>query len=92
MGAGYNDKLDVKAAELEAKLDTLNTAIAAIKDTAGIKKITDTVSVLLNGNSMELYGKSTDTKPTTGIVTGTTFLEIDTKTIYIWDGSSWVVF
>jgi hypothetical protein len=40
---------------------------------------------------MELYGKSTDTKPTTGLKVGTSFFEIDTKTVYMWDGSTWVV-
>lgn len=42
---------------------------------------------------MEYYGKSIDNKPSP-IATpkGATFLEIDTKVIYINDGVSWVVF
>ncbi|MBB6446446.1 hypothetical protein [Bacillus benzoevorans] len=39
--------------------------------------------------SMELYGLSTDTKPTTGLIVGTTFFEIDTTNVYMWDGSTW---
>lgn len=43
-----------------------------------------------DGNTMEYYGKSTDTKPT-DIKVGATFFEIDTKTVYMWDGANWVV-
>jgi len=43
-----------------------------------------------DGNTMEYYGKSTDTKPT-DIKVGATFFEIDTKEVYIFDGESWVV-
>jgi hypothetical protein len=42
---------------------------------------------------MEYYGKSTDTKPSPpNTPKGATFLEIDTKNVYMNDGSSWVVF
>ena len=46
--------------------------------------------VKLDGSTMEYYGKSTDTKPTSAKV-GSTFFEIDTKTVYMWDGTNWVV-
>lgn len=42
-------------------------------------------------DAMSLYGKSTDTKPIASLEVGTTFFEIDTKTVYMWDGTSWVV-
>jgi len=70
----------------------------AIKDTAGIKKIVDALpagtnnigKVTFDGNTMEYYGKSTDTKPTPNKV-GATFFEIDTTTVFMWDGTDWVV-
>ena len=34
-------------------------------------------------------GGNGDTKPTSNVITGTTFLETDTDDLYIWDGSSW---
>lgn len=36
-------------------------------------------------------GTSTDTKPTLNVNTGSTFYETDTKTLYVWSGSAWVV-
>lgn len=41
----------------------------------------------------DLYGLSTDTKPTDGMATGSTFLEIDTgiKNYFDEDSSDWVV-
>jgi len=50
------------------------------------------VGIQITGSNMEYYGKSTDTKPTAGVKIGSTFLEIDTKTVYIFDGTNWVVF
>jgi hypothetical protein len=47
--------------------------------------------VKLDGSTMEHYGKSTDTKPTTDIIIGATYFEIDTSEVYMWDGTSWVV-
>lgn len=42
---------------------------------------------------MEYYGKSTDIKPDSSLTPkGATYLELDTKTVYINDGSTWVVF
>jgi len=41
-------------------------------------------------SGMELYGKSTDIKPTTGVITGTSYYEIDTQDLYMWDGTAWV--
>lgn len=39
----------------------------------------------------EYFGKSTDTKPTANVQIGSTFFEIDTTTVYMFDGSNWVV-
>jgi hypothetical protein len=42
---------------------------------------------------MEYYGLSTDTKPTpANTPKGATFLEMDTKTVYMNNGTAWVVF
>lgn len=40
----------------------------------------------------ELYGTSEDTKPTAGYANGSTFLEVDTGKIYLFneDASEWV--
>lgn len=46
----------------------------------------------LSGSNMEHFGKSTTTKPANNSVpVGATFFEIDTKTAYMNDGTSWVV-
>lgn len=40
---------------------------------------------------IEAAGLSTDSKPTSGIVTGSVFLEVDTGKVYLFDevGSQW---
>lgn len=45
----------------------------------------------LVGSAMELYGLSTETKPTQNVIKGTTFFEINTSTVYMWNGTTWVV-
>ena len=44
-----------------------------------------------NNNYIEAAGLSTDTKPTSGIVTGSLFLEVDTGDVYAFDeaGAEW---
>ena len=84
--------------DLEALFTAIETILLAIKDTAGIKKIVDALpagtnnigKVTFDGSTMEYYGKSTDTKPTPNKV-GATFFEIDTTTVFMWDGTDWVV-
>ena len=41
---------------------------------------------------VELFGLSTDSKPTTGIVTGSVFVEVDTCKCFLFneDASEWV--
>ena len=41
---------------------------------------------------VELFGLSTDSKPTTGIVTGSVFVEVNTGKCYLFneDASEWV--
>jgi hypothetical protein len=46
---------------------------------------------LVQKANMEYYGKSTDTKPVVDVIVGSTYFEIDTKRVYMWDGTSWVV-
>lgn len=48
------------------------------------------IGEIINRNTLELYGKSTDDKPietykSTGIPTGSTFFEVDTSTTYYYD-------
>ena len=42
-------------------------------------------------NYMEIAGLSTDSKPTSGLVTGSLFLEVDTGKVYAFDevSSTW---
>ncbi|MCP3025420.1 hypothetical protein [Halobacillus sp. A5] len=42
--------------------------------------------------SMEYYGTSDETKPTDGVVKGSTFYEFDSGDTYIFDGDSWGYF
>ena len=43
-------------------------------------------------NYVELFGLSTDAKPTSGIVTGSVFVEVDTGKVYLFNeaASAWV--
>lgn len=43
-------------------------------------------------SKMQHFGNSTDNKPTAAVPIGATYLEIDTKIVYIYDGTEWVVF
>ena len=42
-------------------------------------------------NYIEAAGLSTDTKPTAGIITGSSFIEVDTGTVFVFDeeGGEW---
>lgn len=45
-----------------------------------------------NKKYVELYGTSSDSKPTTGIVTGSVFVEVNTGKVFLFneDASAWV--
>ena len=45
-----------------------------------------------NKKYVELYGTSSDSKPTTGIVMGSVFVEVDTGKVFLFneDSSVWV--
>ena len=49
------------------------------------------ITKLVQKANMEYYGKSTDVKPTANIIVGSTYFEVDTTIVYMWDGTSWVV-
>ncbi len=40
--------------------------------------------------TVTLYGKSAETKPTSGRLIGDKYFEIDTAEVFMWDGSAWV--
>lgn len=47
------------------------------------------VKFIKNGcNYREFSGLSTDTKPTEGLATGSSFFEVDTNDVYFWDEES----
>jgi len=70
-------------ASTEAKQDEIISNLVDI-----LTKLQD--GIKQDGSTMEYYGKSTDTKPTPDKV-GATFFEIDTTTVFMWDGTDWVV-
>lgn len=45
-----------------------------------------------NKKYVELYGTSSESKPTTGIVTGSVFVEVNTGKVFLFneDSSAWV--
>lgn len=49
------------------------------------------ITKLVQKASMDYFGKSTDVKPTSNIIVGSTYFEIDTTVVSMWDGTSWVV-
>ena len=57
-----DNKLNVKASEVETLITTLNSLITAIRDTSGIKKITDAVNI---GSSALPTGAATGVKQDT---------------------------
>lgn len=60
-----------------------------------IRATNATLIAIEDGNAVyiaNLYGTSTDSKPTAGYANGSTFLEVDTGKIYLFneDASEWV--
>ncbi len=49
------------------------------------------ITKLVQKANMEYYGKSTDSKPTEDVIVGSTYFEIDTTAVSMWDGTTWVV-
>ncbi len=45
-----------------------------------------------DGSAQDFRGKSTDVKPVTGVPNGSTFYEMDTQSVYMFDadGSTWI--
>jgi hypothetical protein len=64
------------------------------KDSKPIPQEYDQVNdVFIPLRKMEYYGKSTDVKPSPSITPiGATFMEMDTKDVYMNDGTSWELF
>lgn len=100
-GSGRKIKEDNSIVNLADKIDEIHKALVINKN-AGvtvsnfpeieIKNDTgNPLTVKLSGNTMEYFGLSTDAKPTTGLVKGATFFEIDKTIVNMWDGTKWVV-
>ena len=55
-------------------------------------RITNETTYPANKRYIEAFGLSTDSKPTSGIITGSTFVEVDTAKVYLFNESSsaWV--
>lgn len=91
----------ISAPATEAKQNSLETVLKAIRDSAGIKKIDDGVDVnnfpavqdvQLTGSNMELYGASINDRPAANTVpAGATFTIVDRDLDKNWisDGTNW---
>lgn len=99
--SAQSPELETKVDILNNKVDTLGADIKAIKDTAGIKKITDPVgidptnnTVQLSGSKMELYGVAIEDRPDANTVAvGATFTIVDDTgnfDSYISNGTDWL--
>lgn len=55
-------------------------------------RITSEIMMSDDERLIEAYGLSTDTKPTTGVITGSVFIEVDTSDAYFFDevSSTWI--
>lgn len=55
-------------------------------------RITNETTYPANKRYIEAFGLSTDSKPTTGLITGSTFVEVDTAKVYLFNesASAWV--
>ena len=55
-------------------------------------RITNETTYPANKRYIEAFGLSTDSKPTTGIITGSVFVEVDTGKAYLFNeaSSTWV--
>jgi hypothetical protein len=81
--ASWESSVDYSSFSIQSASGTQQFNVRAISNAPQL--------IQLAGSNMELYGKSSDTKPTTGLKIGTTFFEIDTKVVSMWDGAAWVV-
>ena len=48
-------------------------------------RITSEIMMSEDERLIEAYGLSTDTKPTTGVITGSVFIEVDTSNAFFFD-------
>lgn len=55
-------------------------------------RITNETTYPANKRYIEAFGLSTDSKPTTGVITGSVFVEVDTGKAYLFNeaSSTWV--
>lgn len=55
-------------------------------------RVTNETTYPANKRYIEAFGLSTDSKPTSGVITGSVFVEVDTAKVYLFNESSsaWV--
>jgi hypothetical protein len=73
-------------AATEAKQDTSNTSLTAIKNA-----VEGTVDVQLTGSSLDLRGLASAKPLATAVDIGVTYWSVDTGAIEVSDGTNWVV-
>lgn len=98
-GAATSAKQDT----LKTAIDTVATLLTAIKNTTGIKKITDALpagtnnigKVTFDGSTKDLRGKAADKPAASSVDVGTTYWSIDTDphadSVEVSNGIEWVV-
>lgn len=79
-------KIESIGASTDAEALSGNGSVIAI-----LKAIRTGIAAL-NSKPESYVGYAEDDKPTIDIVTGSTFLEIDTQNVYIYDGEEWILF
>jgi hypothetical protein len=62
-----------------------------IKEDGTLVNIADMVETIYNQTTSNYVGYSTDVKPPAGVQKGASFLELDTKDVYIYDSTKWVM-
>jgi|SRR3972149_3585920 len=90
---------EAKQDALALLVDGIEGLLTAIKDTDGIKKITDTVNVNINGSlanipiydHRDMRGAAADKPLASAVAVGITYWSVDTGVIEVSTGVVWVV-
>lgn len=75
--------------KVDVNTSTLPTGASTATNQTNIKAVVE--DIYNRDKTITLYGKSNETKPTSGRTKGDKYFEIDTGEAYMWDGSDWTV-
>ena len=74
--------------KVDVNTSTLPTGASTATNQTNIKAAVE--DIYNRDKTITLYGKSNETKPTSGRTKGDKYFEIDTAEVFMWDGSAWV--